>query len=379
MTLFFPFHCALQGVLVPAGKVHDLAHFGFGDFMAEDTNYRDALFVNGQHDFERLGVGHAKESLKHVHHKLHRCVVIVQQQHFVQRWALGLRARLHQQRRITVVVRFVRHHPFVSSHSPLSDSGFGLSGRLYNVQGAREKSLQDVIEMEKALTTIGFDADDTLWHNERFFQLTQAHFTELLADHADRDHLLDRLLAAEKRNIRHYGYGIKGFTLSMIETAIEVTEDRVPASVIRQLVEAGQDMLAHPIELLPHAREAIEAVADTHRVILITKGDLIDQERKLAQSGLGELFDEVEIVSEKSAQTYREIFARHGDGSDSAMMVGNSMRSDVVAPIQAGCWGVYVPHGLVWEIEKAETPSDNARYCELRDLGELADLVRRLS
>ncbi|WP_109312637.1 HAD family hydrolase [Ruegeria sp. AU67] len=233
--------------------------------------------------------------------------------------------------------------------------------------------------MEKALTTIGFDADDTLWHNERFFKLTQTHFTELLADHADRDHLLDRLLAAEKRNIRHYGYGIKGFTLSMIETAIEVTDDRVPASVIRQLVEAGQDMLAHPIELLPHAREAIEAVTDTHKVILITKGDLIDQERKLAQSGLGELFDEVEIVSEKSAQTYRGIFARHGDGPESAMMVGNSMRSDVVAPIQAGCWGVYVPHRLVWEIEKAETPAGNPRYREMRDLGELADLVQRLS
>ncbi|WP_170466913.1 HAD family hydrolase [Ruegeria arenilitoris] len=233
--------------------------------------------------------------------------------------------------------------------------------------------------MEKALTTIGFDADDTLWHNERFFQLTQAHFAELLADHADRDHLLDRLLAAEKRNIRHYGYGIKGFILSMIETAIEVTEDRVPASVIRQLVEAGQEMLAHPIELLPHAREAIEAVADTHRVILITKGDLIDQERKLAQSGLGELFDEVEIVSEKAPQTYREIFARHGEGTDTAMMVGNSMRSDVVAPIEAGCWGVYVPHGLVWEIEKAETPTDNPRYKELQNLGGLADLVRQLS
>ena len=233
--------------------------------------------------------------------------------------------------------------------------------------------------MEKTLTTVGFDADDTLWHNERFFQLTQAHFTELLADHADRDHLLDRLLAAEKRNIRHYGYGIKGFTLSMIETAIEVTEDRVPASVIRQLVEAGQDMLAHPIELLPHAREAIEAVADTHRVILITKGDLIDQERKLAQSGLGELFDEVEIVSEKAPQTYHEIFSRHGDGPETAMMVGNSMRSDVVAPIQAGCWGVYVPHGLVWEVEKAETPMDNPRYRELPDLGELAGLVHRLS
>ncbi|MCG7520048.1 HAD family hydrolase [Ruegeria sp. Ofav3-42] len=233
--------------------------------------------------------------------------------------------------------------------------------------------------MEKTLTTIGFDADDTLWHNERFFQLTQAHFAELLADHADRDHLMDRLLAAEKRNIRHYGYGIKGFTLSMIETAIEVTEDRVPASVVRQLIEAGQDMLAHPIELLPHARDAVEAVAATHRVILITKGDLIDQERKLAQSGLGDLFDEVEIVSEKSEQTYRDIFVRHGEGPETAMMVGNSMRSDVVAPIQAGCWGVYVPHGLVWEIEKAETPADHPRYKELRDLGDLAEYVQRLS
>ncbi len=233
--------------------------------------------------------------------------------------------------------------------------------------------------MQDKLTTIAFDADDTLWHNERFFQLTQTYFAELLADHAERDHLMERLLAAEKRNIQHYGYGIKGFTLSMIETAIEVTEDRVPARVIRQLVEAGQEMLAHPIELLPHAREAIETVAETHRVLLITKGDLIDQERKLAQSGLGELFDGVEIVSEKTAATYSTIFAQHGDGPEASMMIGNSMRSDVVAPIEAGCWGVYVPHGLVWEIEKAETPAGNPRFCELRDLGDLSALVARIS
>lgn len=232
--------------------------------------------------------------------------------------------------------------------------------------------------MEDKLTTIGFDADDTLWHNERFFQLTQAYFADLLADHAERDHLMDRLLAAEKRNIRHYGYGIKGFTLSMIETAIEVTEDKVPAAVIRQLVEAGQEMLAHPIELLPHAREAIESVAHSYRVLLITKGDLIDQERKLAQSGLGELFDEVEIVSEKTSDTYRTIFERHGDGPGASMMVGNSVRSDVVAPIQAGCWGVYVPHGLVWEIEHADVPVDNPRFRELRNLGGLASLVQEI-
>ena len=212
-----------------------------------------------------------------------------------------------------------------------------------------------------------------------FFQLTQAHFTDLLADHAGRDHLLERLLEAEKRNIRHYGYGIKGFVLSMIETAIEVTDDRVPASVIRQLIEAGQEMLAHPIELLPHARDAIESVAGTHQVVLITKGDLIDQERKLAQSGLGDLFDGVEIVSEKTPQTYRDIFGRYAGGPGSAMMVGNSMRSDVVAAIQAGSWGVYVPHGLVWEIEEAETPEDNPRFRELRDLGQLPGLVDALS
>ncbi|MGV6804095.1 MAG: HAD family hydrolase [Ruegeria sp.] len=232
--------------------------------------------------------------------------------------------------------------------------------------------------MEENLTIIGFDADDTLWHNERFFQLTQAHFAELLADHADRNHLMERLLAAEKRNIQYYGYGIKGFVLSMIETAIEVTDDRVPAHVIRQLIEAGQDMLAHPIELLPFAREAIEAVVDTHRVVLITKGDLIDQERKLAQSGLGDLFDAVEIVSEKTPDTYREIFLRMGQGPSAAMMVGNSMRSDVVAPIQAGCWGVYVPHGLVWEIEQAELPIAHPRYREIRDLGDLPALIGQI-
>ncbi|WP_170475278.1 HAD family hydrolase [Ruegeria arenilitoris] len=232
--------------------------------------------------------------------------------------------------------------------------------------------------MDERLTTIGFDADDTLWHNERFFQLTQSHFADLLVDYAERDHLMDRLLAAEKRNIRHYGYGIKGFTLSMIETAIEVTRDKVPASVIRQLIEAGQDMLAHPIELLPYAREAVEAVTGTYKVVLITKGDLIDQERKLAQSGLGDLFDAVEIVSEKTPDIYRAVFTEHGDGPHSAMMVGNSMRSDVVAPILAGCWGVHVPHGLVWEVEQADTPEDNPRYRALTDLGELDGLVQAI-
>lgn len=232
--------------------------------------------------------------------------------------------------------------------------------------------------MAKNLTTIGFDADDTLWHNERFFKSTQDRFALLLADYAEQDHLAERLLAAEKRNIGHYGFGIKGFVLSMIETAIEVTDERVPARVIADIIESGRAMLAHPIDLLPFAQDAIEALAPTHRIILITKGDILDQERKLAQSGLGDMFDWVEIVAHKTPDTYRHVFSRHGDGANRALMVGNSMRSDIVPAITAGAWGVYVPHGLVWALEHAEPPIDAPRYRELASLEGLANFVQSI-
>ncbi len=228
-----------------------------------------------------------------------------------------------------------------------------------------------------AITAVGFDADDTLWHNERFFQGTQARFAEMLAPYADGADLMQRLAAAERRNLGHYGFGIKGFVLSMIETAIEVTDERVPARIIADLIAAGQDMLRHPIELLPHAREAVVEVAATHRVILITKGDLLDQERKLAQSGLGDLFHGVEIVSDKRTETYAAIFARHGDGAARGMMVGNSLKSDVVPMVQAGGWGVHVPQDLIWDMERADPP-DSPRFHVLPHLGDLAALLRQI-
>jgi len=228
------------------------------------------------------------------------------------------------------------------------------------------------------ITTIGFDADDTLWHNESFYRLTQARFLALLADHAAADHLEDRLLAAERRNIGHYGYGVKGFTLSMIETAIEVTEGRVSANAIAEIMAAGRELLAHPLDLLPHAREAVAALAPSHRLVLITKGDLLHQERKLAQSGLGDLFHGVEIVSEKTPDTYARAFARHGDGAGRALMVGNSMKSDVLPALAAGGWGVHVPHGLEWELERADAPDGHPRFHVLGDLGGLAGLVEKL-
>jgi putative hydrolase of the HAD superfamily len=229
------------------------------------------------------------------------------------------------------------------------------------------------------ITTIGFDADDTLWQNETFFRLTQDRFTALLADHADPDHLHDRLLAAERRNLGHYGFGVKGFTLSMIETAIEVTEGRVPAAVIAEIMAAGREMLDHPIELLPHAQATVAALAATHRVLLITKGDLLDQERKLAQSGLGDLFHGVEIVSHKTAPAYARIFTRHGDGPETALMVGNSLKSDVIPVIEAGGFGVHIPHGLTWALEHADAPEGHPRFAAIDHLGQLPDLVSRLS
>lgn len=230
--------------------------------------------------------------------------------------------------------------------------------------------------MGRKLRTIGFDADDTLWHNERFFKLTQDRFEELLSDYSETSVLHERLNAAERKNIGHYGFGVKGFVLSMIETAIDVTDGKVPGHVIQQLLDAGQDMLAHPIELLPHAQSTVEALTGDYRIVLITKGDLLHQERKLAQSGLGELFDDVAIVSDKSVRTYQTVFSGYG-GPEQAMMVGNSMKSDVVPAVEAGSWGVFVPHDLEWDFEKADPPSA-PRYRAISDLGDLPELVAEI-
>lgn len=228
------------------------------------------------------------------------------------------------------------------------------------------------------ITTVAFDADDTLWHNERFFRLTQDRFAGLLADYAPRADLEQRLLAAERRNLGQYGFGIKGFVLSMIETAIEVTAGRVPARVIGELIGAGQEMLGHPIELLPHAGDTVRALAGRYRIVLITKGDLLDQERKLAQSGLGEAFDAVEIVSHKTPEVYGAIFARHGGAPEQAMMIGNSLKSDVLPVLAIGGWAVHVPHALTWALEQDAVPTEHARFRAIADLGALDALLGRI-
>ena len=225
------------------------------------------------------------------------------------------------------------------------------------------------------ITTIGIDADDTLWQNEQFFRLTEEHFAALLADYADRSQLSEKLLAAERTNLALYGFGIKGFMLSMIETAVAVTEGKVPGHVIDKILTLGKDMLAHPIEPLPDVRETLEQLNPLYTLVMITKGDLFDQERKLAESGLGELFHGIEIVSNKDEATYRRIFAQHGTNPAEAMMVGNSLKSDVLPALAAGAWGVFIPHPLTWALEHAEAPVDHSRFRELAGFAGLLDLL----
>ncbi|ANC90776.1 haloacid dehalogenase [Azospirillum humicireducens] len=220
--------------------------------------------------------------------------------------------------------------------------------------------------------TIGFDGDDTLWHNESLFSMTQDRFRALLAHAADPTDLDRRLLEAERANLRVYGYGIKGFVLSMIETAIAVTDGNVAARDLQSLIDFGKAMLDHPVELLPGVAEVVEALSSRYRLVLITKGDLFDQESKIARSGLSDLFHAVEIVSEKDPSTYRRVMNRHGIEPERFLMVGNSVRSDILPVLATGAHAVHIPYAITWAHEEAEVPDDHYRRLDsVRDLPAL--------
>lgn len=225
---------------------------------------------------------------------------------------------------------------------------------------------------------IGVDADDTLWHNETVFRFTHERFNELLSDFADAETLERRLAACEKRNLDAYGYGAKGFTLSMLETALEVSDRKIPAETLNEILMAGREMMRHPVEPLPGVEDALEALAGRGRIILVTKGDLFHQESKLAASGLGSFFSGVEVVSEKDVDTYQRVFARYGTMADRALMAGNSVRSDVLPVLEAGGFAALVPYPLVWEHEAADPPSEHPRFRELSCLGDLPGWIDEL-
>lgn len=229
------------------------------------------------------------------------------------------------------------------------------------------------------LKLIAFDADDTLWHNLIHFEEAQNKFGKMLSNYVSEADATEQLMNAESRNISTYGFGVKSFTLSMIETAIAISNGKIEAEIIAKLIAMGRDMLDHDIELLPHVEETLKALHGDFKLFLITKGDLHHQERKFLASGLAHYFDGVEIVSDKKPETYARIAKQHGSTTSQMLMAGNSIRSDVLPMIQAGGIGVYVPFEILWDHEHEEVPKDTERFYHLRDLSELSELVKTLS
>ena len=228
---------------------------------------------------------------------------------------------------------------------------------------------------------LGFDADDTLWHNETLFAAAHAKFHALLATHHDPQTVERALYATELRNLPLYGYGAKGFTLSAIETAITLTEGRVSSKELHELVALGRDILAHPVELLETVPDTLaELAAAGHRMLLITKGDLLHQERKIVESGLALHFLATEVVSEKDDATYRRVLARYDIAPENFLMVGNSLKSDIAPVLRIGGLAAHVPYHLTWEHELLATPPEApGRFFTLQTLRELPALVAKLS
>jgi putative hydrolase of the HAD superfamily len=230
----------------------------------------------------------------------------------------------------------------------------------------------------KPCRVIGFDADDTLWHNETIFEHVHERYRALLARYHDAATVDRTLFATEIRNLELYGYGVKGFMLSAIETAIQLTDGRISAGEISTLLQLGRDMLEHPVELLDGVADTLAALAGSHRLLVITKGDLRDQERKLAKSGLGAHFHHIEILSEKDAASYTAILRQHAIAADEFLMVGNSLKSDILPVLALGGTGVHVPYHLTWGHERtAETPIAPGRFFQLASIRELPALLQR--
>lgn len=203
------------------------------------------------------------------------------------------------------------------------------------------------------LQLVGFDGDDTLWHSEGYYRQANVEFAGIVGQYVDLGdrHVHDSMLSTERRNLQLFGYGAKGMALSMVETAIAVTDGRIGSTDIHRLIEIGKRVLQHPVELLPGIREAVEAVAQHHQVVLITKGDLFHQEKKVAQSGLADLFRRIEIVSEKNPATYQRVLAEFGLAPEQFAMVGNSLRSDIEPVLRLGGWGIHLPYHVTWAHE----------------------------
>jgi putative hydrolase of the HAD superfamily len=230
---------------------------------------------------------------------------------------------------------------------------------------------------------VAFDGDDTLWHSESYFVDAHAQFVALVAPYVDGDPgvIDERVVATERANLAIYGYGAKAFTLSLIESAIELTAGRITSDEISAILELGKQLLARPVELLDGVEEVVARLADDgHRLIVVTKGDLFHQESKVAGCGLADRFDRVEIVSEKDVDTYRRIMAVADVAPENFLMIGNSVRSDILPVVELGGHAAHLPYVYTWELEHVpDADAERMGFHELASIRQVPDLVKHLS
>ncbi len=232
------------------------------------------------------------------------------------------------------------------------------------------------------IALVGFDADDTLWRSQDYFDEAQREFERLIARYVDLDDAQARqhLYEVEKRNIAVFGYGVKGMVLSMIESAVAITDERISASDVHRIVEIGKSLLQHPVELLTGIRDAVEEVAAEYSVVLITKGDLFHQEAKVRQCGFAHLFRRIEVVSEKDTATYARLLEEFDLPARRFVMVGNSLRSDIAPVLALGGWGVHVPYHTTWAHENdADVADDAPRLRRVAQASALPAAIRAIA
>jgi putative hydrolase of the HAD superfamily len=204
------------------------------------------------------------------------------------------------------------------------------------------------------IKTIAFDADDTLWINEVFFRQAEAKFCKLFSQYETENKILQEVITTEIKNLAIYGYGVKGFVLSMLECALEVTNYQIDAKKMEEILDIGKDMLTKPVELLPDVENVLKSLSNDYRLLLITKGDLLDQEHKLEKSNLTKYFHHVEVVSEKKEKNYKDLLDHLEVPVSEFLMVGNSLKSDVLPLLDIGAMAIHIPFHTTWEHEKVD-------------------------
>ncbi len=225
------------------------------------------------------------------------------------------------------------------------------------------------------LKVIAFDADDTLWVNEPYYRQAEERFYELLSEYSSQRSLERELLTTEIGNLNLYGYGIKGFILSMIETALNVTDRSINADVVEKILKIGKQMLDEPIELLEGVEDVLKALKDKYRLVIATKGDLLDQERKLRKSGISHYFHHIEIMSEKDDANYQKLIKRLDIQPEELMMVGNSLKSDILPVLNAGGYAVHVPYHITWAHEHIEQSIDDEKFKSVEGIKEILEFL----